>query len=226
MDELLFELKLRGRIVDGARQLSASGAKFANFTKSKANEDFWKVTDFGGFMLKDGITPHEALNDIFTNGKKYAFECATAISIVLYKAVLDTIGPKQFDTLFADLLLYDWHLNNNLRLLDRSTKETAAPGDVLYFENSDFSPKTPWWRGENVVLLDDGKYYGHGIGIRDAQGMIDELNKFRVKDSKQSAYLDDRYKQLDFDYYRQFRLQTGQSHIRAVIGGRQYVIRM
>ena len=43
------------------------------------------------------------------------------------------------------------------------------PGDVVYFNNPDFDPLTPQWRGENAVVLEDGTYFGHGIGIATAE---------------------------------------------------------
>ncbi|MCR8634877.1 protein-glutamine gamma-glutamyltransferase [Paenibacillus radicis (ex Xue et al. 2023)] len=220
VDELIFELHMRARIVAAARLLSKSGARFASFKESRCNEDFWKLTESGGFQLKDGVTPQNAINDIFSNGKKYAFECSTAVVIVLYKAILDSIDPEEFNKLFADLLIFDWHLNSNLRLLEKNNKEEAEAGDLLYFKNPDFSPVTPWWRGENVVLLEDGKYYGHGIGIKSDTEMIAALNKYRVKDSNKSAYLTDNIKELNFNFYRQHQAKTRLSRVKVTIGGK------
>jgi protein-glutamine gamma-glutamyltransferase len=57
-----------------------------------------------------------------------------AVVIVLYKAILDSMDPRQFDMLFSDLLLFDWHSNSNLHLIDRTDIEEAETGDVLYIE--------------------------------------------------------------------------------------------
>ncbi|TDF96139.1 protein-glutamine gamma-glutamyltransferase [Paenibacillus piri] len=224
MDEFLFELHMRGRVVEAARLLNKSGIQFAGFKNTRCNDAFWTITEYGGIQLKDGVAPRDAINDIFRNGSKYAIECATAIVIILYKAVLDSINPEQFDRLFADLLLFDWHYNSNLRILRRSNVQQAEAGDVLYFENPDFSPKTPWWRGENVILLENGKYYGHGLGIRSGSEMIAALNKYRVPDSNKSAYLSDSYEQLYFNYFRQFRTGVRSSRVRAIIGGSAFSI--
>nr|WP_325049992.1 hypothetical protein [Cohnella faecalis] len=67
--------------------------------------------------------------------------------IILYKATLDSIGKDTFNAYFKDLFLYDWNYDNNLKLITVENKNEAYPGDVLYFENPDFDPKTPEWRG-------------------------------------------------------------------------------
>ena len=53
------------------------------------------------------------------------------------------------------------------------------PGDVVYFKNPDFNPYTPEWKGLNAVVLDDGTYFAHGIGIGTAEQFIHILNQMR-----------------------------------------------
>ena len=43
------------------------------------------------------------------NGPFYAFECATAIVIIYYLALIDTIGEDKFNASFDRIILYDWH---------------------------------------------------------------------------------------------------------------------
>jgi protein-glutamine gamma-glutamyltransferase len=200
-EALLSELHIRTLIVESAFRLDKSGAEFANFKKSRCNEAYWHKTELGGFRLKGGIPPHVGLWDIFQNGYLYAFECSTAVIIVLYRAVSETIGPRKFDEMFANLFLYDGQYDSDLRLHHRENIEESAAGDLLYFENPDHAPSSPWWRGENVIKTDEGLYYGHNIGINSAQTIIAFLNRFRVPGSQRSAFLTDQFLQLDFSYY-------------------------
>ncbi|MBP1990189.1 protein-glutamine gamma-glutamyltransferase [Paenibacillus eucommiae] len=223
VEALLFELRVRTHIVESARLLSESGAEFADFDKSRCNEAFWNRNENGGFQLKKGVSSQNGIRDIFTNGHLYAFECATAVVIVLYKAVLESIDPKQFDVLYADLLLYGWHFNRNLRLEQRIHPGEAVAGDLLYFENPDFDPSTPWWRGENVVKLEENLYYGHGIGISTAEDIITDLNKSRKPDSTQSASLSDIFDQVDFFFLWKLTSSNRERLIIAKIGARTYL---
>jgi protein-glutamine gamma-glutamyltransferase len=221
---LLFELGVRSHIVESARLLNESGVQFSDFEHSRCNPVYWDRIENGGFQLKSGVTPHEGIRDIFNNGRLYAFECATAVTIVLYKAVLESIGPQHFDMLFSDLMLYDWHFNSNLRLIDRMNPMEAVAGDILYFQNPDFDPATPWWRGENAILLGQDLYYGHGLGIKTSDEIVEGLNKSRKPGSFQSASLADRFDQLDFSYLWRIITSDRRKLIIAKVGARSYIL--
>ncbi|EPY04504.1 transglutaminase [Paenibacillus alvei TS-15] len=210
LDDLKFELRMRSNIVNAAKALHDSGVDFAGFDDSRCNERYWIRTDRGGFQLRRGVSPSAAINDIFHNGGQYAFECATAIIIVLYKAIIDTLGESVFDRYFQDLLLWDWNYDRNLRLVSNSNLAEAFLGDILYFRNPDYNPRTPEWQGENVVKLGNDLYYGHGIGITSSQGMITALNGARKHGSKTSAYLSNEVIHPDFDDLQ--RLQYGRDN--------------
>ncbi|MBN2981857.1 protein-glutamine gamma-glutamyltransferase [Cohnella algarum] len=207
-EALLFELMMRSAIVAEAQALNESGVGFASFEKSRCNERYWTRNEMGGFRLRDGVTPAEGLRDIFVNGPAYAFECATAIVIVLYKAILDMKGDAIFNAYFPNLLLYDWHYDNDLRFI-RNDGEESFPGDVLYFRNPDHDPDRPEWQGENVVKLGDDLYYGHGVGIGSAETMISALNRARRPGSDVSAYMEDLVLLPDFEYIRRLNARTG-----------------
>ncbi|GGG19440.1 protein-glutamine gamma-glutamyltransferase [Paenibacillus abyssi] len=232
---LQFEMTLRIKIVEAADALDQSGVSFATFEKSKCNDQYWKLTDEGGFQLKMAVTPAEGIRDIFRNGRQYSFECATAIVIVLYKAVLDVIQDHEFNRLFANLLLYDWHYDSDLRLIQEQGSQYSYPGDILYFKNPDVAPETPQWQGENAVKLDDDLYYGHGIGILPAQGIINRLNQLRRPGSVTSAYMTEQVVFPDFLYLSQFapgadrlhnialfHFTTGIPSIRVLIGSQRW----
>ncbi|MGG4219797.1 protein-glutamine gamma-glutamyltransferase [Paenibacillus jamilae] len=238
MQRQQFEMILRSRIVESAQALHQSGVSFATFDTTRCNPEFWKLTKKGGCRIKAGVTPAQGIRDIFANGHQYAFECATAMVIVLYKGVLDSILESEFNRIFADMLLYDWQYDSDLKLIQQQGIHKAVPGDILYFNNPDVSPDTLEWKGENVVKLKEDLYYGHGIGILPAQGIIDSLNRHRRPDATVSAYLTDEVVYPDFVYLSQFAPEENRgielsgntfyqhefSHcIHAVIGGRQYI---
>ncbi|MBM7573376.1 protein-glutamine gamma-glutamyltransferase [Aquibacillus albus] len=188
IDELLFELKLRKNILVSARAMNQGHAQFAPFAKSYCNPEYWELTKNGGFQLKPGMLPSEAIQDIYKNSSLYGFECATAKVIIYYHAVLNSIGEQLFNQLFANLYLYSWHFDPDLKIQTLNTNH-FIPGDVVYFNNPDVDPERSWWRGENAVVLGDGTYFGHGLGIRTADQIIQALNKRRKPESDQSAYL-------------------------------------
>jgi protein-glutamine gamma-glutamyltransferase len=200
-----FEAILRSKIVEASRDMNKGGSRFATFRTSFCNEKYWHLSNDGGFLLRNGAAPAEAIRDIFNDGRKYGFECATAIIILLYKGVLDTIGESEFNRLFPDLLLYSWHSDSDLGITQDDVESNyARPGDVLYFKNPEVNPDKMEWQGENVIKVADNLYYGHGVGIKPAQGIIAALNRHRRQGATQSAYLLDQVIYPDYQYLSQF----------------------
>lgn len=207
LEALEFELKMRTGIVESAKALEDSDVSFAIFKNSRCNTKLWTRTEDGGFRLRGDVLPSDGISDIFTNGHLYAFECATAMVIILYKATLDAIHKEVFNMYFENLFLRDWQYDSDLRLLITEHKNEAYPGDIVYFKNPDHAPETPQWQGENAVLLSDNLYFGHGIGIRTSEQMIASLNRKRISGSMKSAYLSDEVVHPDFEYVRKLSLR-------------------
>ncbi|MEC0127413.1 protein-glutamine gamma-glutamyltransferase [Paenibacillus pabuli] len=204
MDHLHFEWALRESLVHAAEALDRSGVSFASFEKSRCNPDYWNRNAEGGFELRSEVTPANGIRDIWKNGHLYAFECATATVIVLYGGVLGSIREEDFNSLFYNLLLYDWHYDSDLRLTEKNGSGSALPGDVLYFKNPDVSPETPEWQGENTIMLRENLYFGHGIGIASGEEIIRSLNQNRIPGSTVSAYLMDTVIYPDFLYLSRY----------------------
>jgi protein-glutamine gamma-glutamyltransferase len=192
-DQLKFEIRMRKAIIDSAYELNKSDMDFAIFRKSECNPEFWNRESDGGFVLKDGVKPSEAVRDIFVNSSKYATECATAMMIVYYKALLDIYPEALFNKTFPSIELMNWHhIDKLLKEAGQMKKQQDfIPGDRRYFVNPDVNPLTPQWQGENVIDLDGKKYYGHGVGILDEEKIIKALNKNRSEGADESAYLND-----------------------------------
>lgn len=191
MDELRFELQLRKEIVKASRDLLRSGMRFEVFRESECNPVYWDRSNEGGFVLKNGVLASAAINDIFLNGPKYGTECATAMVIVYYKALLQVYPTNLYDNLFKRIYLMNWHyMDKNLREIGSMRKpKEYLPGDRRYVVNPEVNPLTPEWRGENLIDLSDGMYYGHGMGIHTVDVVIRELNKNRREGAEKSAYL-------------------------------------
>lgn len=189
---LEFELNLRTAIVHAAEKLNDSYFSFEVFKNSRCNPDFWERTEIGGFKIKPGVSPYQGIKDILRHSRLYGTECATAIVIVFYLGLTDILPEELFNELFAGLYLMDWkYLDKDLGIRTYKDIKDTLPGDCLYFDNPDVNPDTPEWQGENVIQMINGKYYGHGIGIRTSQGFIRALNQKRKADATESAFLTD-----------------------------------
>jgi len=198
--QLYFELFLRENMIKGANALNESDVEFSVFQTSKFNPRFWTKTR-RGYMLKPRVLPSLAIKDIFQNSHEYSFECSTAIVVLFYYAVLQSIEESAFNRLFNHLLIWDWSYDEDLGVITKVGTD-FIPGDVLYFYNPDY--KNPVWIGENVVFLGENKFFGHGIGIGTAEEMIKALNSLRKEDALKSAYLIHQYSRLNYKYLSQF----------------------
>ena len=205
--EFLFELKVRKNIIQSAKEMDKSQAMFTSFEYARCNPMYWQLTRAGGFFLRPDVRPADAIMDIYQNGSLYAFECATAIPIIFYHAILNSIGSNLFNLLFRNLYLYSWHTDTDLGIITFYSNH-FIPGDVLYVNNPDFDRKTPQFRGVNAVLLDDGRLFGHGFNIRTSDEMVRILNETRKQHSYQSAYITNLVTRPSFKYL--FRVASWQ----------------
>ncbi|NLH97592.1 MAG: protein-glutamine gamma-glutamyltransferase [Clostridiaceae bacterium] len=198
-EELEFEIGMRKSIIEASLALYRRRFAFRIFQESFCNEVYWNRRQDGGFVLRPGARPSEAVDDIFTNTRMYGTECATAIVIIYYKAVLDMYKPQLFDRAFTRIVLMNWRDMDPL--IDPKTYRGLAdylPGDCRYVRNPEVDPLTPEWQGENVIDLGSGRYYGHGIGLGDLDFFISALNRNRREGAQVSAYLVDAATRPDF----------------------------
>ena len=190
VDQLIFEITLRKETAEAAELLNKSRFAFAVFYQSRCNPIYWDRTQNGGFRLKWGAKPADAINNIYIDGELYATECATAMLIVYYKALIQVYGEEQFNNTFTNIYLMNWH---NIETLFREVGNPVHVHDILigdrcYIINPDVSPQYPECQGENVIVLGNGLYYGHGLGITTVNNIIAELNTKRRYNSTKSAY--------------------------------------
>lgn len=207
---------LRDRVKIGAAMVGAcedmDGAKhrFALIKDHAFNPAFWEPRGGGSFALKAGVKPSDAVKDMFANPDQYQFECATALVIVHYKAMLDLLGPKDFDAACANLQMGPWVYESTMSThwkIDGSgsTEATAARrealrgGDYTYIRNWEVSDqgRDAGWQGENVIALGNGQYYGHPFGIATEDHIVNYLNGHRNAGSTRSASMLDLQARLD-----------------------------
>lgn len=209
--ELWFELQVRTKIIQSAKEMNISKAVFTTFVYARCNPSYWRLTRTGGFLLRPDVQPADAILDIYRNSSLYAFDCATAIPIIYYHAILNSIGSRLFNSLFRDLYLYSWHTDTDLGIITFNSNQ-FIPGDVLYVNNPEFDRNQQQFRGINAVLLNDGRLFGHGFNIRTVEEMIQILNKKRKTGSNQSAYLTKLVTRPSFKYL--FRATNWSSTVR------------
>lgn len=231
-----FESILRSNILAAAKDMHNSDVGFATFRTSYCNTEYWNLTSEGGFELKRNVTAADGIRDIYQNARKYGFECATAVMIIEYKAVLETLGDEEFNRLFPNIYLHSWQFDNNLGLTrEDAPSSNSKPGDVLYFKNPEVNPDERIWQGENVIKMGDDRYFGHGIGMETGEGIISTLNKHRASGATESAYLEDQFIYPSFGALSKHapsdmrpnrvipvRLDSGT--VSASIGARRYIV--
>jgi len=107
--------------------------------------------------------------------------------------------------MFPSIYLLDWkYISRNLHIEQYDNVTELFPGDCQYFKN----PATPEWQGENIINLGNGTYFGNGIGIKSANGIIKALNENRKRGATEWAFLTDSATRLNskqiFDKYYSF----------------------
>lgn len=207
-------VRIGAAMVDAAHAMARANHEFGDL---RANPKFFRPESgrdwgdpLGTMHLKPGARPSEAIRDIFESPEKYSFECATALVILRYKAILDLIGERDFDRICKDLKIGPWVQENDaarawkvrgkaqdgskVAASERDVKKDLRPGDYTYFKNWSVSLKgyNEGWQGENVIFLGNGKYYGHPFGIVSAKEIVDHLNEHRRKEAnvKSASLLD------------------------------------
>lgn len=184
------EVKIATAMADASYNLDSAGVSFQLIKNHKANPDFWTIGHRGTLVLKPGVSPSDALKDVLENPGKYGYECATGLVMVYYQAMLDVLGPKDFDAIAKDLRIGPWDMENDLDRALISHRPNAGkgtetdlgeykltPGHYYYFRNWDVTDdaRARGWQGENVIYLGGGQFYGHGIGLGSADIFVSKL---------------------------------------------------
>lgn len=209
IDALEFELNLRSAMVTASIQLSQSKLGFSTFRESMCNNRYWRRMRNGGFQVLPTVRPSDAILDIYHNGHLYATECATAMVIVMYRALLMIYHEHAFNHFFPSIYLMNWN-NLDPKIADIGHLEPTTyylPGDRRYFNNPDVSPEKPEWQGENSIQLSQDKHYAHDFGVVSSAEIISYLNQERKPGATRSAFLRNNVGRPDFNYLFQLNQQ-------------------
>ena len=185
------QARMNAHIVKAAREMAASGADFSGRSADdRVNQELWWMGYGGKMGVRQNVPSSKAVRDVFENGNKYAFECATGNLLVYYKAILDRIGDEDFDREFPKLRLFRWDIKDDDLLAAEKTGVLDGhwPGDHNYFSNPDFAPENSAWQGENTIYLGKGQYFGHGIGIESGAHILSTLDSLRKDGATRKAY--------------------------------------
>lgn len=194
------QARMNLHIVKAAREMAASGAGFsASSREDRANMTHWWMGYGGKLGVRQNVKSSVAIRDVFENGDKYAFECATGNLLVYYKAILDRLGDEDFDREFPKLRLFRWDIKDDDLLAAEKNRAFADhwPGDHNYFSNPDFDPANSAWQGENTIYLGNGEYFGHGIGIESGDHIVSTLNSLRKDGATRDAYREAKALRID-----------------------------
>jgi hypothetical protein len=200
------QLLISAHVVQSAIKLDKSNVQFANYSgDDKANNKLWSMGYGGRITVRQHTSTTTAVNDVFgKNSSKYAFECATAAHLIYLNAIKDRIGSKKFDAAAPRLSVFRWDApkksgqdlvdgTGKTGPLQLSSKGAFAkelwPGDRVYFKNPDFEPSFTAGQGENTIFLGDGRFFGHGLGIKTKDQIIKKLNKLRKPGATKKAFM-------------------------------------
>lgn len=209
-----------------ATRLSQKKPGFAIANQQRFNPAFWRrlpkpapglppgtrtsITP-GTFDVKPGVSPSSALFDLYQYPSQYAFDCATAVIVVQYLAILGALGASQFDKKFPQIAAGPWVFGPTMHLFlqlrgahDVNIKGDESQfnrGDVAYFNNPGVaSEHAAAFSGENAIFLGEGEYYAHPFGITTATNIIYELQSRCVRETSPDLPVKKPF--LSAQYYR------------------------
>lgn len=191
-------VEIEAAIVDACYDMAAHPHDFEIIKKTRFSATYWDSKGNGLYKTKAGVRPSLAVRDICDHPKDYGFECATAMVIVYYKAMLSIMGDAQFDKVCANIQIGPWVYDDVLASVYDITGDGDTPGNPTliagtygYIRNWDVSKiaREGGWQGENVIALGNGIYFGHPFGVETGENIIKYLNTQRIENAKRSASL-------------------------------------
>ncbi len=195
-DQELLEkgLKFRVSIVEAATKAAEVKLVFTSKNLATATDsDFWELDGDhpalnGGLQVRTGKKPSAAIDDIFANPSKYAFDCATMQMVIAHKGLRDFYGDD-YDAKIKSVKLKGFFVDEDIRF--KGNNLPLRPGDRVNFTNPHASRSE--WLNENTTYVGGGKYLAPGMGPNGApailteQQIIEGLNALRKNGATVSA---------------------------------------
>jgi protein-glutamine gamma-glutamyltransferase len=136
------------------------------------------------FRIKPGVKPSDAVDCIFRYGSGAKMECLSVMSAIYYRAILEAIGPDEFNKRFKDNMVISQHSPVFKLVYRKPPGEPLKPGDWVYVKghpnyhdpemNKALGPgNSGYWQGENAVVESDGTLSGLGL----ENETLDEMKK-------------------------------------------------
>ena len=200
---LVDRVRVDAAVVHACSLMARAGHEYAVTSQIKVSPTYWVCTlQKGFFRVAEGVRPSAAVNDIFENPKRYRFPSNVATTIVYLKAMLDLLGPNDFDRVAPGLMMGPWSptdfvlemakISGSSRYAaDEKFRADIRAGDEAYFLNPSASPEAKRTRGaaQNAIYLGDGKWYAHPFGITTEKAIRDYLNSTSVPGVGDKAHL-------------------------------------
>jgi protein-glutamine gamma-glutamyltransferase len=195
VDKVLVDrIRVDAAVVNVCYLMARARHDYALTSQIKISPTFWVCTlDKGFFRVAEGVRPSAAVNDIFDNPKQYRFPTNVATTIVYLKAMLDLLGPNDFDRVVPRLQMGRWSSTDFVQEMakvtgtshypaDQQFRDEIRAGDEAYFLNPRASPEAKKTRGaaQCAIYLGDGKWYSHPFGITTEKAILDYLNSTTV----------------------------------------------
>jgi protein-glutamine gamma-glutamyltransferase len=176
-DQNYREIQMRTHMLEGAQTISAASAagrgpgfnRNSTLSENQINTDFWEINRdpsrgwVGALRVKDGVDPSAAIDDVFQNPNKYAFDCALMSNLIGVRAVRMTLGDGDFNASHRGLMALGWNVWRNGSFgtefaggsgrSDEAGPPAFRPGDAGYISNPDYHRNDPSDIGENVIYV-------------------------------------------------------------------------
>jgi protein-glutamine gamma-glutamyltransferase len=107
----------------------------------------------------------DVTDEMFAHPEDFSFECGTAMNILAMKAEADYTRAfgKTEQLEKTDLKLASYYFGATWGTVsERIGRRPYLPGDIRYIDNPNFTNVN--WRGENLLYLGNGRYFGFGRG--------------------------------------------------------------
>jgi hypothetical protein len=199
--KLADRVRVDAAVVRGCYLMAKAHHVYGIRSQVRVSTAYWEGTLQPGFyQVRQYVRGSDAVNDIFENPKQYRFGDSYATTIVYLKAMLDLLGPTDFDRVVPSLTIGPFSLTpfvtqmaevtgNTGQNADAQLRSELRAGDESYFLNPSASDDAKKARSDEqyAIYLGDGKWYAHPFGITTEEAILEYLNRSSDSEADQLA---------------------------------------